>query len=349
MSEDLSIRVSNDNSQEQYFQVPIKRKDFGDFITNLLGQPETIVDRKIGAFEASYEWLVHLHHSINQRIRQQAHSDLVDFSAVFSYSDGPDRKITTIEGFLHFNESKLVKTKSVKITWTYLVNFPNKHTPEKQEITLRLITDRAEVVTVGNTSISRNSTSKNGVAAYSISHTERTWGDDIQSLIAKELESIFQKEKWYTKTLETTVVFLALGFFAAGLLVPDYLDQIIKERETAELFSSAISTGGAIESLSVDEKLNLALKLLDPVNQLHQVEAWYRVLSFVGGVFLAVFTVRSFDRKSPSFILVTNEDKKYKNECGEKATKSLVWKFMSFSGAVAAGVAANYLYYYLNL
>ncbi|MDI5833542.1 hypothetical protein [Shewanella xiamenensis] len=349
MNDDLSIVLSGRESQEQFVQVPIKKKDFGNFITSLLGQPETIVDRKVGRFEASHEWLVHLHHLLNQRIKQQALSDLVDFSAIFSYNDGPDRKVTTIEGFLHFNEAKLVVTKSVKITWTYLINFPNKPSPEKQEITLQLIADRAEVVTVGNSSIIRNTTSKNGMAMYSISHTERTWGDDIQSLISREIDSIFEKEKWYVKIITFTVLFVSLGFFAAGLIVPDYLEQIIKEHETATLFSNAISGSGEVEGLTIDEKLNLALKILDPANQLHQVGAWFRVLSFVGGIFIAVLTLILFDRKSPSFILVTNEDKKNKLNCTKKANKSLVFSLLSFMAAVAAGVAGNYVYYLLNI
>ncbi|MEW8552960.1 MAG: hypothetical protein AB2605_04135 [Candidatus Thiodiazotropha sp.] len=349
MTDEVSLVVSGDDPQEQYVQVPIKRKDFGDFVTNLLGQPETITERKSGKFEATYEWLVHLHHLLDQRIKQQVNSDLVDFSAVFKYSDGPDRKITTVEGFLNFNEAKIVTTKSVKLTWTYLINFPNKPTPEKQEISLRLITDRAEVLTVGSSSVIRHTTNKNGVASYTISHTERTWGDDISALLGREVESIFQKDTWYSKIFENTVIFIALGLFAAGLIIPDYLDQLIKEKETAQIFTAIVPEGKGVESLSVDQKLNLAIKLLDPNNQLHKVEAWYRVLSLVAGIFLAVFTIILFEKETPSFIVVTNEDKKRKAENERKDTKSMVKKVLSFIAAIAAGVAGNYLYYYINL
>lgn len=349
MSEDLNLVVSGDDSQNQYVQVAIKKKDFGDFVTSLLGQPETIVERKSGTFEATYEWLVHLHHLLDQRIKQQAHSDLVDFSVIFNYSDGPDRKITTIDGFLNFNEAKLVTTKSIKLTWTYLVNFPNKPTPEKQEISLRLITDRTEVLTIGSSSVIRQTTNKNGLASYSIAHTERTWGDDISSLLGREVESIFIKGNWYSKIFENTIIFVALGLFSAGLYVPDYVDQLIKEKETAQIFLNIVPNGGTVESLSVDEKLNLTLKLLDPNNQLQKVGACYRVLSFVGGVFLAVFTIVLFEKETPSFIVITNEDKKKKKQHERKDTTSLVKKIVSFVVAVGAGVAGNYLYYFLNL
>lgn len=349
MDNKFNLVVSGDDSQDQYVQVPIKRKDFGDFITNLLGQPETINERKSGTFEATYEWLVHLHHLLDQRIKQQAHSDLVDFSATLKYSDGPDRKITTIEGFLHFNEAKLVTTESVNLTWTYLVAFPGKPAPEKQEISLRLITDRTEVVMTGGSSIVRHTTSTNGVASYSIAHTERTWGDDISALVSREVDSIFKKNPWYEDILDKTTPFIALGLFSAGLIMPDYLDQLIQEKEAAQLFIDFVREGGSVESLGIDEKLNLALRLLDPNNQLHKVEVWYRVLSLVVGISLAVFTVILFEKEAPSLIVITNEDKKKSVSQKGKDSRSFIKKSLSFLAAITAGVAGNYLYYYLNM
>lgn len=349
MENEMNLVLGNDESAEKFVQVPIKKKDFGDFITNLLGQPETISDRKIGVFEAKYEWLVHLHHLIDQRINQQATSNLVDFSAVFNYRNSPERKITTIDGFLNFNEAKIVTTKGVKIVWTYLVSFPNKPAPEKQEITLTLLTDRTEIVHLGGTRVSRQTTNKNGIIAYSISHTERTWGDDIQSLLDKEIGGLFEDEKWHDGAIEKIAAFLALGFFAAGFLVPDYIEQLIREHETAMLFASFVPNGQEISELSQADKLTLAVQLLDPNNQLHKVDGWYRGLSFIAGISLAIFTVFSFDRKKPSFLVITGEDVKHKKKCDSKENWGVWKKSLSFIAAVGAGIAGNYLYYFLNV
>lgn len=349
MGNELNLKLSDDEREDQFVQVPIKRKDFGDFITGLLGQPETISDKKIGVFEARYEWLIHLHHLIDQRIKQQAKSSLVDFSAVFNYRNAPERKITTIEGFLNFNEAKIVTTKGIKIVWTYLVSFPNKATPEKQEITLTLLTDRTEIVHIGATRVSRQTTSKNGIIAYAISHTERTWGDDIQSLLDKEIGGLFEEEKWHNGVLEKAVVFLALGFFAAGFLVPDYIEQLIREHQTASLFASFVPNGQEISELSQEDKLTLAVNLLDPSNQLHKIDGWYRGISFIAGIFLAIFTIFSFDREKPSFLIITNEDKKHKEKCSHKESWGIWKKTISFMLAVGAGIAGNYAYYFLNV
>lgn len=211
------------------------------------------------------------------------------------------------------------------------------------------MTDRAEVLTLSNTSIIKNTTSKKGVIGYTISHTERTWGDDIQTLLNNQIDTLFQKEPWYSRALAITLLFLMLGFFAAGLLVPDYIEQLIREKEWAAIYANLVPEGATIESLSVNEKLDLALRLLDPTNQLHNTDAWFRILSFIAGVLLAVFTAVSFERNNPSFIVVTGEDKKRRDMHKNKDRKSLAFKVLSFSAAVAAGVAGNYLYYYLSL
>tara|TARA_R110002020_G_scaffold287523_1_gene503023 strand:- start:1672 stop:2721 length:1050 start_codon:yes stop_codon:yes gene_type:complete len=345
MNDNLNLVLEGAEEHEQFVQVPIKRKDFGDFITSLLGQPETIRDKKIGTYQANLEWLIHLHHLLDQRIKQQASASLVDFTAFFNYVDAPERKITSIDSFLSFNEAKRVKTKGIKLTWTYLVSFPNKPTPEKQEISLTLQKDRTEIVHLGASRVTRHTTSKNGLAAYSISHTERTWGDDIQSLIDKELESLFEKEKWYEKVLSWVVLFLALACFVAGIVVPDLVEQLIIERDVAIIYSSLLPDGTTLAQLPMEDKVTLITKLLDPNNQLHKVNIWYRAASFLCGTILAGFTIASFERVKESFILVTAEDEKQQRECRNKNNWSLAKKVFSFSIAVSAGVIGNYAYY----
>lgn len=348
MGDSLSIVENKENSQEQFIQVPIKKKDFGHFVTNLLGQPETIIDNVRGSYAISMEWLIHIHHSLDQRIKQQSHSDLVDFSCIFKYREGPARKITTIETFLHFNEGKIVETESIEIIWTYLVNFPNKSTPEKQEISLKLVTDQVEIVTVGNGLI-RRSNVKQGLIAYKISHTERTWGDDIQSILAREINSVIKGQDKARKWIDIIIPFFALGLFMAGLILPDYIDELLKSNNISNIYSSMVLEGQTIESLSNDEKLTLSVKLLDPNNQLHSVGPLYRLLSFFGGIFLAVITVLAFEVKRSSFILITNEDKKKHTEIVKKKNKKIILNIGSVLLSISASVVANYCYYYLNL
>lgn len=349
MDSEVNLTLKNDEEQQQYVQIPIKKKDFGDFISNLLGQAETIEQEMYGDFNATYEWLIHLHHLLDVRIKQQTHSDLVDFSAVVSYTDGPDRKLSTIDSFLSFNEAKMFQTRGIKIVWTYLIAFPGKTSPEKQEITLKLSSSKRKMERKnrdGNQLISKSDT---GTAFYSIAHTERTWGDDIQTIFSNEIESIFIKEKWYNKILDYTMVFLALGVFLAGIMLPEYLDQIIKEKQIAEIYSSIVANGNTVEALSVDEKLNLALKLIDPSNELHRVEVWFRALSLILGMVLAVMTMAIFDPDRRSFIQVTKTDQKAKENYDHKNKWAFIKSSTAYIAAISASVIGNIVYYYLSV
>lgn len=347
LNDGLNVVISGDNSENQYVQVPIKKKDFGDFITNLLGQPENISGATAGTFEASHEWLIHLHHLIDQRIKQQASSALVDFSAKMRYDKGPDRRITTIEGFLHFNEARIVSTKSIAITWTYLVSFPNKPTPEKQEISLQLITEKT--TTMSSELVGRTITTSTGMAKYSVSHTERTWGDDIASLLVREIDTIFEAETWFSKIAGFSVFIVALSMLAIGIFIPDYIEQLIREKERAEIFLSILPAGVALESLATNEKLNLIIKLLDPNNQLYIGQAWYKAVSFLVGIGLATATLVIFSKENPSFILITKKDKELASKLKTTNNRHFIKQIISYALAVSAGVVGNYAYYYMNL
>ena len=343
--ENSEIIVSDQSDSTQYMQIPIKKKEFGNFVTDLLGQQETISYRNTETFVASHDWLKHIHHLLDQRISQQANANLVDFSATFKYEKGPNRKITTVDGFLNFNEAKMVRTESIKIIWTYLVHFPNKDTPEKQEIELHLFTD----------GLDRKKESllvklfKGSVIKFTIEHTERTWGDDMHTLLEREVESIIEEDSPYKGVLTVVSIFLAIGFFILGIFMPDYIEGLIREKEIAKLYLDYIPNGQSLMTMDMQNKLNLVLRLLDPTNQLYKVSEAYKIISFTFGIFLATYTLFLFDISKSSFILITTKDTDAKEKYDNKHKKSTLLTVLSFISAIGAGVLGNYLYYYLNL
>lgn len=348
MSDDFQLIVSGDD-QDSLVKIPIKKKDFGDFVTNLLGQPETIDWSHSGTFDIRFDWLIHLHHLIDQRVTQQNHSSLVDFSAVIKYKKGPERRLNDIDSFLHFNEAKKVLTKSVKLTWTYLVSFPNKHAPEKQEISVQFSTDSTVNLMMGSARVTRRETEGRGDVYCSISYTERTWGDDIESMIEKEIDSIIEKTKWYRQVADFVLLMFFMGFFISGLVLPDYIDKTIQEQNIAAIFTGYIPEGGGIDSLKDSEKLDLIVRILDPSSKVHSVEIWFRIVSFLGGVALAALTMAIIMIEKPSFIVITSTDDERRQKIRKAKTKKIVARVISFSLAISAGVAGNYLYYYLSI
>ncbi|MEE5045510.1 hypothetical protein V2J81_19305 [Pseudomonas alliivorans] len=347
-SNDLNLILSSENSDESYIQVPIKKVDFGDFITNLLGQPETIHSGTDDTFIVTHEWLVHVHHLLEQRIKLQANSSLVDFSATIKYEEAPSRKITTANGFIHFNETLSASTASIMIAWTYLVFFPNKPSPEKQEITLRISTSHTSLLDMDTPYIPRM-ISKEGFISLTVAHTERTWGDDIIALLNREIKAIAIPKSLISRCKEFALPFLAGLLFLAGLFLPDIIEQLLRQKETASLLLNFYPANGSIDKLSVDEKLNIVLNLLNPENQLTKVSPIYKAISITIGAGLAFLSLTWFESSAKSYILITRKDSKEKLAFEEKEKLAFKKKIFSFVIAILAGISGNLGYYWLHL
>ncbi len=107
---------------------------------------------------------------------------------LFFFNNKLKRTLKSIEAFEHFSETKKILSHSVRLTWTYLINFPNKDTPEKQEISF-YVADKAPSSSIPEDPVRRVVSMKDkvGVISYYINHTERTWGDDIETLLKQEV------------------------------------------------------------------------------------------------------------------------------------------------------------------
>ena len=95
--------------------LPIKRQDLGDFISNLLGQPQSIEQILDIKFDIDHEWLINLHELINQRITQQSTSKLINFTAFIYFEDGMKRTINSYPAFKTYQETKKNKQTGIKI------------------------------------------------------------------------------------------------------------------------------------------------------------------------------------------------------------------------------------------
>jgi hypothetical protein len=337
-----NIIISNEN--EETINIPIKRNDFGRFVSDLLGQPEIIVFNKSGHFTVDFSWLKHIHHLLNQRITQQSNCDLVDFSARFDFTSGGSRKLTSVNTFLNFNEAKIVRTESIKIIWTYLISFPNKKTPEKQEIELYLANGDIQeeegfiIKFFGRSYVS-----------LKIRHTERTWGDDLFTILEREVNTIFEKKPSYKKTKKAIMIISSFIFILIGFLLPDYMQDIIREKELANIYTQFMPNGLNIQDMDMNNKINFIIRLLDPINKIYQVPEIYRIISIIFGAILSFFTIYFFSQSKKSFILITKEDIDDKNEYDKKNKQSIFINVISYVFAISAGILANYAYYYLTI
>lgn len=127
--------TESDDSESMAIALPLRKKDLGNFISNLLGQQQSFKRQITAKFDIDHVWLVNLHELLHQRIKQQADSTLIEFIAQIHFDSGLKRTITTAESFNAYVETKRESVVAVTLLWSYLVQFPGRPFPEKQEIT----------------------------------------------------------------------------------------------------------------------------------------------------------------------------------------------------------------------
>jgi hypothetical protein len=177
--------------------LPCDPEQFGEFVSGLLGKPQTIESTVRGVFSIGRDEVVNTFHLVNQRVRQQNDAGLIQFTVRVVYSDDSSVLINSIEDFVGYSEIRPLVSIGVVLSWTYLIKFPNKRVPEKQEISVSFRCDRGIVssfiddghIIVRN---SRNWSAPSGIFIR-ISHTDRTWGVDIESLLVGQIKTLLKR------------------------------------------------------------------------------------------------------------------------------------------------------------
>lgn len=345
----MDITIS-DKSTNDKVTLPVEREKLGTFIYSLLGQPQSIEREIYGTFSIDHAWFLHIHALIDQRIRQQNHATLTDFKVYLYFEDNLKRTINSIEAFEHFSETKKLKSQGIKISWTYLISFPGKQIPEKQEISLYAST-KAPSASKPQDPIRRIISSKHklGVISYSINHTERTWGDDIETLLKHELDLVLEEEGLLKLVGNLALLVFSLILIISGLLFPELMNILIQEKLIADIFHNypkIISL--KIENINdIGTKLDLLLKAINPSNEINKVNFGYRLMMMFGSMFMSIWCLLLTERKKLSFVVLSRESQADRDRAISKSKRNFILVVISFVFSILAGVIGNYLYYAL--
>lgn len=104
--EDNKIIATPINDEEAVLSLPIKKKELGNFISNLLGQQQNIERSLEESFDIDHTWVMNLHEMISQRIHQQADAHLTHFSTVVYLEHGLKRTFNSTEALKTYSENK---------------------------------------------------------------------------------------------------------------------------------------------------------------------------------------------------------------------------------------------------
>ncbi|MBO0334781.1 hypothetical protein J0X12_14235 [Sneathiella sp. CAU 1612] len=332
--------------------LPIDRDHFIEFISGLLGKPQSIEKTYAGQFEISVEDIINTHHLVAQRLNQQNDSALVQFIVSVSYDDGSTVHLNSLHDFQSYREVKPLVCVSVNLTWVYLVKFQKKDAPEKQQIDLTFSAGN-NYDTVLLEPIIFSSTTKpvrlfrHGIKLR-IEHTERTWGNDIESLLDGHIKTLIREpknaQKWVSSNNGKIGLLVGILFFLGAIYGSIRATQNFIEYNK-NTYIDIIKNYTEI-SQKINEKIDyIANALLGGVwNLFDYYIATFLFVSFFTSIFLGIWVSSRADTRRPSFILISQESKNKKIEYDNKHKRDWAMFFISVVISLVIGIVSNIIF-----
>jgi len=337
--------------QKGFLTLPFDGNQFKDFISSLLGQPQTINKTIIGKFEIHLKDLQNFHDLINQRVTQQNDGQLIQLKAQIFFSDNSSVLLGSLTELITYNEIKPIISQQVILTWTYLIQFSGKNVPEKQEI--QLMISASENVyrhhfTRDRYSLSHFSISndiKGGYFEIEIRHTARSWGNDIEALLKNQIKSILQNPKPLKKIFDRyynlLALFLIIGLSYAGIYS-------LSVRNGLYLKNSQQIISPLVKSVNVNDKINYLLNLTtsnhsDFLSQ--QYSICYFFIVFVSFI-ISLILISYADFEEESFIVLTRESVKNRDEVLLKQKRLSLTFGVSYILSIIGSIIASSIYAY---
>jgi len=339
--------------------LPCEPEHFRDFIAGLLGRPQTITRYLPGPYEVNRTDIESLYHLVDQRVSSQNDATLIQFTARIVYDDDSSVLLNSFTDFMHYNEVKPLISTDVHLGWTFLIKFRNKDFPEKQQIDVSFTTDNSQLLTkkrareFGAYGLSEfvpyvmrrvlNSIS------IRISHTDRTWGTDIEALLSGQLQHLKKKDRplkaFAYDHSGVLSLFVGSGVFISALVAGFFITDTFIER-----YLAAAKILGSNTSLNFDS----LVKKIDFLMNIIASGLWTRYAFYVSGffilaiivaIFLAIIVSSYAETRRPSFVVLTKEAQENRDEA-TKRYESNWWKLTgSIIGSLIISVFGNYLFY----
>src|SRR5271157_618806 len=334
--------------EEQAYSVmlPCTPDHFRDFIGGLLGEPQVITKILPGEFEIKRENLLDLYHLVDQRVRQQNEATLVQFTVRIVFDDNSSTLINSVEDFEHYNEVRPISSVGAHLTWTFLVQFRDKQFPEKQIIEVSFVTsDVAKRIMVFEGGLAV----PHGVFQFSsdfvslrISHTARSWGADIEALLTGHIKVVLKTKNRYKEFAREHNGSIGLAVFAllflssvGGAFYTMHSFMSFQQQKVSALMASPAAKAGAM-----NEKIDYLMDLIAS-------GAWPRyffyvlvfiVVSLIISAIFAIWAGIAADVKEPSYILLTRQAEKRKEELERKNKRAWLNFTASIVSALFVGI-----------
>lgn len=337
--------------------LPFKEEQFHSFIHGLLGRPQTIDKSFAKSFALRRDDVAHLHALITQRVSQQNRSHFIGLNARIFFSDDSSVTFSSIEELNTYNEVKPVRVTRLFLSWSFLVTFADREAPEKQQIDVTFggdatIDDDTSVVVVRG-GFPRMHLMRGNIS-FTIAHSARSWGTDIENMLTGYVESLARTESKLARFLQRWESHLSVGtsilFFAAAL-VTIFLSCVRTAEHLRSRLSDALKEVPAANDIQWIKKhieimtdLQISEKLVSKDIQM----LLYGLVSLVLAVIAGIMISSLIPSRIGGFILYSRKSEEAYQTLLDEEKHSLRNVIFAFVGAVFIGVISNYVYAWLT-
>lgn len=333
--------------------LPCEPDHFRDFVAGLLGKPQTIGRVIGGPFEVRSTNVDSLYSLIQQRLTSQNEAELIQFTVRITYNDNSSVLLTSYEDFKNYAEVKPLISVGLALSWTFLVKFRNKRFPERQQIDLRFLT-QGSIHPRGRTTVYSAALIEeilpiwSGYMELRITHTDRTWATDIDSLIAGHLE-LLRKDLIGLKRLVTDHAG-KLGWLAFGMAASISGFGIWKiTAGFADVMHGLLAIHGPTSTRTIEE---LGARI-DTLTQFVANGGWekftflgfiYGVLALIGSIAIGIFVGTSADFSRPSFVLLTDKADELRVAALNRVERGPSKIVIGLIGSIVLSIIASFLF-----
>lgn len=327
--------------------LPCKPEEFGEFLSGLLGKPQTISRTFQGAFEVAQPEIEGFYHLIKQRIEQQNDATVVQFSTRIVFDDNSSILLNSISDFHRYHEVRPIASVAVHMSWTLLVRFRDKPVQERQQIDVSIVSNAGgrsfhsiifDEPLAGPIFFPHSSS---GFINFRIQHTARTWGADIEALLSNHAKALLRTRSSWKDFLanhnEAIGVIVGSLFFLAAIG-----GAFVATTRFAAIQVSKIPAANAPVAAQLNYLTHAAATGVWPSFAI--VLVGYLIASFVLSVVFLIWIASADLDNEPSFVLLTDRSEKLKAESQKKYRLKWLSAATGFAAAVIASLIANLIF-----
>jgi len=322
--------------------LPCSQDDFAQFMSGLLGKPQTTEKRFSGSYIIRQKDIGDIYSLIEQRIKQQNNGNLLQFSVKVFFDDGSSSLFTDINDFLVYRDIYSRKSMRVNMQWVYLIKFQDKNIPEKQTISVTCQSEH--YFRYKNVKLPFEGNSYGNILV-TIEHTARTWANDIEMLFTKYFENIQDKPHkiknfmWHNSG--TVGLIFGIIIFATFLIGGFVTGNIISKFISNDLSNIANAT------YKIEEKIDIIIKMYSQNiwPKYYFIFVWYLIISIIVSITFGVILSDNISEPNIFRIIITEADEKIYADEKIKMAKDPKNILLSVFCGVLSGLIGNTIFY----